>query len=205
MPESPEALYARIVEQVGVDGHLPMPPQGGWDIFPWAVADGEIVPRTVVAPAAEDTPRWGETADKPCGACAGNDRDARIWENEDWYVTAAGPSGLPLVLVLHPREHLDHTDLDEDQAAELGRLSVRLSRIMNNLEHIGRVHVCKWGDGGSHLHLFHIARLERMPNLLGSPLIDWDEILPPTPEDIWRADLATVAHKLANYEGHALV
>ena len=68
MPESAEDVYARIVEAVGPDGHLPMPPQGGWDIFPWTVVDGEIAPRTL-APPADEAPRWGESPDKPCSAC----------------------------------------------------------------------------------------------------------------------------------------
>lgn len=114
-------------------------------------------------------------------------------------------AGMPLVLMLEPREHLDLTDLDDDLAAEYGRLSVWLSRIMSNLPHVGRVHVMRIGDGVSHLHLWHIARPERLPNILGSMALEWDEMLPPPPEEIWRADLRTVAERLATHDGHALV
>ena len=44
MPESPEDLYARVVAQVGEDGRLPMSPVSEWDVFPWEVVDGVLVP-----------------------------------------------------------------------------------------------------------------------------------------------------------------
>lgn len=203
MPESAEEVYARVVAAVGADGRLPMPPQGDWDIFPWEVADGELAPR-VLQPPSDEPVRRGESADRPCGACAGFDPELIVWEDDQWVLTHDGaPSGLPIVVVLHPREHLDLDTLDDDLASELGRISVRLVRIIEHLPHIGRVHVSRWGDGGAHLHVWFIARTARLTNVLGSPTIDWDEILPPGPEDVWRADLHTVADKLANWGGHA--
>jgi diadenosine tetraphosphate (Ap4A) HIT family hydrolase len=203
MPESAEEVYARVVAEVGEDGHLPMPPMGGWDIFPWVVVDGEIAPRSLQPPRDED-PRWGESADKPCGACAGFDPDTVVWEDEAWVLTHDGkPSGLPLVLTLHPREHLDLGELDDEQASQLGRITNRVVRIIENLPHIGRVHALRFGDGGSHFHQWFVARTERLSPVLGSPTIDWDDIIPPGPEDVWRADLHTVATKLANWGGRA--
>ncbi|MEJ7831997.1 MAG: hypothetical protein WKF79_03720 [Nocardioides sp.] len=203
MPESAEEVYARVVAAVGTDGRLPMPPQGDWDIFPWEVTDGKIVPR-VLQPPSDEPVRWGEAEDRPCGACAGFDPERIVWEDDQWVLTHGGaPSGLPIVVVLHPREHLDLDNLDDDLASQLGRVSVRLARIIENLPHIGRVHVSRWGDGGAHLHVWFIARTARLTNVLGSPAIDWDEILPPGPEDVWRADLHLVADKLANWGGHA--
>ena len=129
-----------------------------------------------------------------------------IWRNERWWVTSTDrPGGLPLVLTLHPVEHLDFSDLDDDLAAEYGKVSNWLHRIMANLPNIGRVHVCKWGDGGSHMHVWFIARTARMPNILGSLAIEWNDMLPPVPEDVWRADLHEVARKLATHDGKALV
>ena len=203
MPESAEEVYARVVAQVGEDGHLPMPPMGGWDIFPWVVVDGEIAPRSLQPPSDEE-PRWGESADKPCGSCAGFDPDTVVWEDELWVLTHHGkPSGLPLVLTLHPRAHLDLGELDDDQASQLGRITNRVVRIVENLPNIGRVHAMRFGDGGSHFHQWFVARLERLSPVLGSPTIDWDDIIPPGPEDVWRADLHTVATKLENWGGVA--
>jgi len=107
------------------------------------------------------------------------------------------------VLILRTREHLDYPELDDGLASELGRISVRLTRIMEHLPHIARAHTSRWGDGGAHCHVWFLARTERLSGVTGSPTIDWDDVLPPTPEDIWRADLHTVATKLANWGGTA--
>jgi diadenosine tetraphosphate (Ap4A) HIT family hydrolase len=203
MPESADEVYARVVAQVGEDGHLPMPPMGGWDVFPWVVVDGEIAPRTLRPPADEE-PRFGESDDKPCDSCAGFPPERVVWEDEVWVLTHHGaPSGLPLVLLLHPREHLDLGELDDDRASQLGRITNRLVRIIENLPHIGRVHSMRIGDGGAHLHQWFVARTARLPHVLGSPAIEWDDVIPPGPEDVWRADLHLVATKLANTGGVA--
>ncbi|WP_148612034.1 hypothetical protein [Nocardioides rubriscoriae] len=204
MPEPAEDVYARIVEAVGPDGHLPMPAQGGWDIFPWTVVDGVIAPRTL-APPADEEPRYGESPDKPCGLCQdGVDAARVVWEDELWVLTHHGaPSGLPLVLTLSTREHQDMGELDDELASQLGRITNRLVRIIENLPHIGRVHVNRWGDGGSHFHQWFFARTARLPHVLGSTAVDWDDIIPPGPEDVWRADLHLVATKLANWGGDA--
>lgn len=203
MPESAEEVYARVVAAVGADGHLPMSSQGDWDIFAWEVVDGAIVPR-VLPPPSDEPARWGEAPDKPCGACAGFNPDHIVWEDETWVLSHHGaPSGLPIVLSLATREHEDMGTLDDEHASQLGRITNRLVRIMENLPEIGRVHVDRWGDGGSHFHQWFFARTARLTHVLGSPACEWDDILPPGPEDVWRADLHTVATKLANWGGDA--
>jgi diadenosine tetraphosphate (Ap4A) HIT family hydrolase len=204
MPESPEDLYARVVAEVGESGRLPMSPVAEWDVFPWEVVGGGLVPKVLRPPLDAEPPRNGDPGGDPCSTCA-DDGARRVWENERWTVKTMRRAGLPLILMLEPREHLDYTDLDDDLAAESGRLSVWLTRIMSNLPHIGRVHVMRIGDGGAHLHLWHVARPARMPGILGSMAIEWDEMLPPPPEEIWRADLRTVAQRLATHDGRALV
>ncbi len=203
MPESAEEVHARVVATVGTDGRLPMPPVGDWDIFPWEVVDGAIVPK-VLPPPSDEPARYGEIDEKPCGACGGFDPARVLWEDERWVLTHQGrPSGLPLVLVLHAREHLDFGDFDDDLASECGRISNRLTRIIENLPDIARVHMMRIGDGGSHFHLWFFARTARLTNVLGSTALEWDEILPPGPEEVWRADLHAVAAKLANWGGDA--
>ena len=203
MPESAEEIYARVVAEVGRGGRLPAPPIAEWDVFPWEVVDGGIVPKPLAAPAEEDA-RNGESPDRPCSSCAGF--QGVIWENQRWVVTHPRErGGLPLLLFLQPKEHLDLGDLDDDMAAEYGRLTVWLHRIMANLPDIGRVHVDKWGDGAEHLHLWFIARPRGLGQVIGSYAVEWHDILPPGPADVWEADLATVARKLANHDGHARV
>ena len=204
MPLSPEEIYARVVEQVGPEGRLPMPPVTEWDIFPWEPVDGTWLPKVVQPPLEAEPPRFGE-GDKPCQCEKGGPANM-IWRNDRWNVTSRdAPSGMPLTLFLNSREHLDLGDLDDELAAEYGRVQVWLHRIMANLPHIGRVHVNRWGDGGSHLHVWFIARYERLPNILGSMAVEWDEMLPPPPEDVWRADLKYVADRMANHDGVSLI
>jgi hypothetical protein len=204
MPESPEDLYARIVSQVGEGGRLPMSPVSEWDVFPWEVVDGTLQPKVLRPPLDAEAPRAGDPGGDPCPTCASGGAD-RIWENDRWAVRPMPRGGMPLVLMLESREHLDYTDLDDDLAAEYGRISVWLSRIMSKLPYVGRVHVLRIGDGGSHLHIWHVARPERMPGILGSLAMEWDEMLPPPPEAVWRADLKAVADRLATHDGRALV
>ncbi|MCW2843133.1 MAG: Diadenosine tetraphosphate (Ap4A) hydrolase [Nocardioides sp.] len=204
MPESAEEVYARVVAAVGEDGHLPMPDLGEWDVFPWQAVDGAVVPKVLPAPADEPA-RAGEEGGKPCGQCASGFPPERVvWEDEHWVLTHFGePSGAPLQLMLHTREHLDMPDLGDDLASELGRITVRLTRIIENLPNIGRVHSNRWGDGSAHFHLWFFARTERLATILGSYAVEWSEILPPGPEGVWREDLHTVATKLANWGGDA--
>jgi diadenosine tetraphosphate (Ap4A) HIT family hydrolase len=203
MPESAEEVHARVVAAAGEGGRLPAPQVSEWDVFPWEVHDGAIVPKVLPAPA-DEPPRIGE-ADRPCSACTdGFDPERVVWEDDTWVLTHRGqPSGLPLVLLLHTREHLDMGELDDDQASQMGRITNRLVRIIENLPHIGRVHVDRWGDGSSHFHLWFFARTARLPRILGSYAVEWDDILPAGPESVWRGDLHTVATKLANWGGDA--
>lgn len=204
MAESAEEVHARVVAAVGADGHLPMPPYGGWDTFSWTVVDGAIVPRTLQPPSDEPA-RRGEADGEPCGPCTdGFDAARVVWEDDVWVLTHSGaPSGLPLVMLLHPREHLDLGTLDDEQASQLGRITSRLVRITEALPGIGRTHVLRIGDGGSHLHVWFVSRTARLTHVLGSTALEWDDILPPGPDDVWRDDLHTVATKLANWGGKA--
>jgi len=201
MPESAADVYARVVAQVGEGGRLPLPPVTDWETFPF---EGDLHVRMVQPPEAAEAPRAGE-GDQPCWRCA-NERENVIWRNDAWLVTSPPhPTGLPLVLSLETREHMDFLDLDDEMAADFGRVSSWLHRIMTYLPHVGRVHLNKWGDGSAHLHCFFLARPAGMPQTRGSFAALWDDILPPTPEDVWRADLHEVARKLANHDGEALV
>lgn len=203
MPESAEELHARVLAATDGTGRLPVPSIGEWDVFPWEVVDGQIAPKELTAPVESEKERAGVDG-VDCHICAGS--GVRIWESDDFHVVRGPePTGMPLVLWLNLNEHMDFTDLDDDRAAAFGRTSVWLARIMSALPHIGRVHVNRWGDGSEHMHAWFIARPARLPRILGSYAVEWDEILPPGPRDIWLEDCATVATKLANHAGRALV
>ncbi|MEZ5097853.1 MAG: hypothetical protein R2731_18320 [Nocardioides sp.] len=206
MPESAEEVYARVVAAVGEDGRLPMPPVEQWDMFPWEVVGGALQPKVVQPPYPDEEPPRSGAGGIGCFNCEGEGDAVRVWENDRWKLAhPSRPAGLPLVLWLSSKHHLDYPDMDDDMAAEYGRISVWLCRIMSNLPHIGRVHVGRWGDGSEHLHVWFIARTARLPHIIGSMAVEWDEMLPPTPEEIWRADIRTVATKLVNHDGFSLV
>ena len=80
--------------------------------------------------------------------------------------------------MLEPRRHVDFADLDDDLAAELGRLSVHVARAIEALPHVARAHVYRIGDGGEHLHIWFFARPAEQLQLRGSYLVSWDDILP---------------------------
>jgi diadenosine tetraphosphate (Ap4A) HIT family hydrolase len=187
VPETPEELYERAA------GALRMPPVEEWESWPF---EGELRPRTLQPPEERERPRFGEGG-VDCPRCAAPD-DAYLWTNENWRLWAFDkPTGLPLIVLLESREHYSEPgDLPDELAAELGVLQGRIERAIRSLGEIGRVHVCRWGDGGEHLHWWFIARPARLPQLVGSFIAIWDDILPPVPEEIWREDIARLAAAL---------
>lgn len=198
MGESAEELHARALAAAGEDGRLPMPPVADWETFPF---EGEIRVRPL-RPPEDEPPRRGEDP-TDCWRCRLGDEDA-IWSDEHWTVTPLQkPSGLPVIVLLQPREHCDLGDLSPRLARELGPLLVRVERAVDAVGDIGRVHVGRWGDGSAHLHFWFIARPARMPQLRTSFAAIWDDILPPLPEELWRANLAAVARALALGGGSA--
>jgi hypothetical protein len=138
-----------------------------------------------------------------CGRCATPDENF-IWTDEHWRLRAySPPSGLPVVAILEPRLHCDLDSLPHERAVELGPLILRVERAVRSVGEIGRVHVCRWGDGSEHLHWWFIARPARIPQLIGSFAAVWMDILPPLPAELWRENHAKVASELASGGGSA--
>jgi hypothetical protein len=183
------------------EGRLAMPPVGEWDTFPF---EGELRVRLLEAPVAEEKPRHG-AGGIDCRRCATPD-DEYLWTDEHWRLWPfPKPTGLPVIVILEPRAHCDLPELPPERATELGPLILRVEAAVRAVGNIGRVHVCRWGDGGEHLHWWFMARPARLPQLIGSFAAIWDDILPPMPEDVWRENLAVVARELAAGGGTAPV
>lgn len=180
MPETPEELWKRAHDELRV------PPVADWDTWPF---EGEITVRPLEPPVGKEPPRFGEGG-VDCLRCGASDEEY-LWTSDHWRLFALEkPSGLPLVVLLETREHFaEPGDLPDELAGELGHMLVRIERAIRSLGELGRVHVCRWGDGGEHLHWWFMARPARLPQLAGSFAAVWDDILPPGPEDIWRGDL----------------
>jgi hypothetical protein len=171
-----------------------------WPSFPF---EGDLRVKTLADPVDAEPRRKGEDA-ADCVACNTPD-DAYIWVSERWRVRAMErPTGLPMVLILEARSHLDLGDLPNLLAAELGVMTVRLERAVRSLDGVARVHVNRWGDGSAHLHMWFLARPYGQLQLRGTFLSLWDDILPPIPEPVWRENLALVAAWLAEFGGTAL-
>lgn len=178
----------------------PLPDFTRWPSFPF---EGDLRVKDLAPPVEEEPPRSGEDA-SDCVACQTPD-DAYIWVSERWRVRAMDrPTGLPVVLVLECRSHLDIGDLPNLLAAELGVMTVRLERAVRSLDGVARVHVNRWGDGAAHLHMWFLARPYGRLQLRGTFLTLWDDILPVISESQWQENLGLVAAWLAEFGGRAI-
>lgn len=195
----PQEFYAHALAAADDSGRLPLSRMTGWDISPFE-PEGLRVSR-LRPPVLPEPPRQGEDPAQ-CASCTR--RDEGIWLNADWRLTRIGGVGVPLVLMLHPREHYDLPDLPDELAAELGVLSTHITRHIEALPNISRSHVYRIGDGGAHLHVWFFARPQGQSQLYGSWLVVWDDLLPEYPADIAESDAHAVAAALAaSYGGDA--
>jgi hypothetical protein len=101
-----------------------------------------------------------------------------------------------MVAFLETREHYDFGDLPDELAVELGPLLLKVQRAVFAIGDIGNVHVCRWGDGSEHFHMWFMARPARIPQLIGSFAAIWDDVVPPLPQEIWDANVEIVRREL---------
>jgi hypothetical protein len=186
VPETPEAFWQRA------HGALRTPPVEEWETWPF---QGAVAPRDLQPPVTEEQPRHG-AGGVGCRRCERGDTGA-LWSDDRWIVhTTEGPTGLPMVAFLETRDHYDFGDLPGALAAELGPMLIRVQRAVFAVGDIGNVHVCRWGDGGEHFHVWFMARPARVPQLIGSFAAIWDDMLPPLPQDVWRENVELVRRAL---------
>jgi diadenosine tetraphosphate (Ap4A) HIT family hydrolase len=187
MPETPEQFWERV------RGGLHVPPLEEWDTWPF---EGDVAVRSLQPPVEREEPRHGEGG-VGCHACTASD-DAYIWTSERWRLrTLDEPSGLPVVVLLEPRAHFSAPgDLPAELAAKLGVLTGRIERAVRGVEGVGLVHVLRYGEGSEHLHIWFMARPARMEQLRSSFAAIWDDVLPPTPDALWRANVELVVAAL---------
>jgi len=186
MPETPEQLHARAAEA------LRTPQVQEWGTWPF---EGDVRPKAL-APLTPEPAISGQGG-IDCRACAKPDSEY-LWADERWRLTALPePHGLPVVVILEPREHFaGPADLPEDLAREQGVMLGRVERAVLAVGGIARVHIGRWGEGAEHLHWWFLGRPEGFGQLRSSFAEVWDEVLPPTPDDIWRDNLDRVVAAL---------
>jgi hypothetical protein len=129
MPETPEQLHARAAEA------LRTPKVQEWDTWPF---EGEVRPRAL-APLTPEPAIQGQGG-VDCRACQTPDSEY-LWADERWRLTALPePHGLPVVVILEPREHFaGPADLHEDLAREQGVMLGRVERAVLAVGGIARV------------------------------------------------------------------
>ena len=193
----PEEFHAHALAATDAEQRLPLSRMTGWDISPFE-EEGLRVSR-LRPPVMPEEPRHGEDP-ADCRSC--RRRDEGLWFDDRWRLTRVGGVGVPLVLMLHPREHHDLADISDELAAEMGVLSTHIARHIQALPGVTRAHVHRFGDGAAHLHIWFFARPEGQAQLFGSWLIVWDDLLPEYPDDVAAADAETVVEALiASYGG----
>jgi len=197
MALTPEEFYQHAIEAADRERRLPLARMTGWDISPFEEDGLRVAP--LRPPVLPERKRQGEDPAE-CDSC--RRRNEGIWFDERWRLTRVTGVGTPLVLMLHPRQHLDLADLPDELARQLGVLCTHIVRQVQALPHISRAHVYRIGDGGAHLHVWFFARPEGQSQLYGSWLPIWDDLLPEYPAAEADADAARVADALiASYGG----
>jgi hypothetical protein len=108
-----------------------------------------------------------------------------------WEVFPFEPGSLRVVPLAPPSlpEHARHAEDGAD------------CRAIESLPHIARAHVSRWGDGSAHVHVFFFARPAGFPQLRGTCLALWDDLLPAVPDGQRDADATEVARIVAAAHG----
>jgi hypothetical protein len=187
----PEEFYDHALAAADSERRLPLSRMTGWEISPFEHEGLRVAP--LRPPVLPETARDGEDP-ADCSSCRRGDEG--IWFSDRWRLTRIQGTGVPLVLMLHPRDHYDMGDLPDELAAELGVLNAHIVRHMEALPHIARAHIYRIGDGGAHLHIWFFARPQGQAQLYGSWMVVWDDLLPEYPADVADADAVVVADAL---------
>src|SRR5947209_2971613 len=157
----------------------------GGPFFPF---EGDIQVRPLDEPIVPEPPRIGEPGGKSCDACAGQLDDKLVWRDDQWMVHAGlEPTGLPMVALLSPVQHVTLHTMPEDLVASWGPMIRRVAMAIGTIKGVGRVHFSRFGDGSEHFHMWFLARPLGMMQLRGPMLAVWDDLLPKLPDAEFQA------------------
>jgi len=167
-------------------------PMTEWDIFPF---EGDLRVKTLLDPVLPEPARSGEPGGDPCASCRRPD-EHHLWADQDWRVVASPePTPVPFVL-LETRRHHDVDDLPPGLLGQLGPMIQRIDSAFMGTGQFGRVHFSRWGDGGSHFHLWFYGRPVGALQLLGTFLPVWNGVLPPMELAAWANVLGRIGAAL---------
>ncbi|QKW22869.1 hypothetical protein HUT16_30630 [Kitasatospora sp. NA04385] len=197
MALTPDEFYDHARAAADSELRLPLARMTGWEISPFEPEGLRVSP--LRPPVLPEPPRHGEDP-ADCGMCKA--RDEGLWFTDHWRLARVAGVGVPLALMLYPRDHYDLAELPDELAAEMGVLTTHVVRQVQALPHVARAHVYRLGDGAAHLHLWFFARPAGQGQFLGSWLPVWDDLLPEYPAEVAEADAGAVADALvASYGG----
>ena len=106
MALSHDEFYSHALAAADSERRLPLARMTGWDISPFERDGLRVTP--LRPPVLPEPARHGEDP-SDCFGC--RNRDEGIWFDTKWRLTRISEVGVPLVLMLHPRDHYDLTDL----------------------------------------------------------------------------------------------
>ena len=107
---------------------------------------------------------------------------------------------MPGVVWLASREHADSfSDLSPAAARDFGVIVARIERAILDLGGFARVHLYRWGDGGSHFHVWFLPRPLGMLDAAGMMLPLWEDVLPNVSNEELAAAATTVAAALGGH------
>jgi len=140
-----------------------------------------------------EPPRRGEPGGEPCGICEGAATDA-VWSDDLWTLHPPVGGSMPGVVWLASRNHFDSfADMPAAEAADYARVAGRIERAILALGDVARVHVNRWGDGGSHFHVWFMPRPLGMLEAKNMMLPLWEDVLPNVTDE----ELAAAARRVA--------
>jgi diadenosine tetraphosphate (Ap4A) HIT family hydrolase len=152
-----------------------------------------LVPRAPGERVIPEPPRRGEPGGEPCAICDKATTSA-LWSDGLWTLHAPVGCSLPGTVWAASREHFDSfADMPPEYAADFGRLAGRVERAILSLSDVGRVHLYRWGDGGSHFHVWFLPRPLGMLEAHGMYLPIWEDVLPNVPD----SEIEAMARKVA--------
>jgi hypothetical protein len=149
--------------------------------------------RSLAERVIPEPPRRGEPGGDPCGICSGFATSA-VWSNTNWSLHPPVGGSLLGAVWLASRAHVDSfMDLPASAAAEFGSVVANVERGILSLGGVARVHLYRWGDGGSHFHVWMLPRPLGMLEAKGMMLPIWEDVLPNVPDAELRAAAQVVA------------
>ena len=162
--------------------------------IPWVepLTPVALGPRVVPEP-----PRRGEPGGEPCGVCEGHTTEA-VWSDAHFTMHPPVGGSLPGTVWVASTEHVDSfSDLSPEAAAAFGPMVASVERAILGRGDVGRVHLYRWGDGGSHFHVWFMPRPLGMLEASGAMLPLWEDVLPNVTDD----ELLVAAREVAERMG----